>query len=1514
MSQPPSLLMKLNIASLMWVMLYLTSMPSFAAASAEVSGRVSFAQDGTPAEGVRITFFNLADLRRSFSGTTDGQGQFTVLLEAATTAASAVPKNFRLLQNYPNPFNPSTTIPYELHQPGYVRLEVFNLLGQRVRVLVDESQSAGSHTAIWDAKDEGGQGVAAGIYIYRLTVDEASDSRQLVLVDGQATPAPSGAFPGFQTSVPQMDPSFSTYAYGVTISGRGINTYVQPDILIGGSMGALSFAVEQEGATARSKAFVPAAEIRGDVNNDGRVNISDALIVATYGIDNSISIPNNGDISLGDVNGDERINISDALFIASYGIDSANPALPEGIGQPVGVVINELAVMVGNEGSPFTCREINGDQLAFDIQGQAPAVEEGDILVNTVEPYFLKKVTRIVRQSQDEVVVETQPAALTEVVEKGTINARFSLDDGTRKAATPGAVQLDVIDFDKTATISSDVSVRVHGEVDFDPEYEFVIDIDGSRLEAFRLVAEGEVQADVGFVLEAGSLYQDEHEWTVAQVPTPPFTKVFFIGLVPVVLTLQSEFSVGAAVDAEVAAALSAGAAVRKEMRLGVEFANGQWARVRGAAPIWETIGITEVQVNGAASLRAFVRAQVNLKLYDVAGPHIGLTPFVELAVAAQDLQEAVCTLDAGVDAQVGAEINLLDRELAGFSRSFDWANVRLKERSITLENEAPVAEITAPSAHTFTEGTAITFRGRGRDLEDGALSGSALEWRSSRDGLLGQGSTLSTSALSPGTHTITLQVVDSGGASGRATISLTVEAVVRQPELLVDDLSVAPVLKDANTPLTATVRVANIGEATADSALVVLQVDGVEQDRIVLDLEANTEAEIAFDPFVLNAGSHSIEVIADPNGQLDETDTSNNQITSTFSVNPGTVAAQSVVFILDLSGSMEDFLPGESQRKIDAAKGALEQVLDNAVSDGSQEYALVTFGAVGCDVNVDIPFTTTPREIVDRAGMLSIGGNTPLAQALSTAHNLALAQASSDDVQLVLLSDGQHSTSCGGDPIEAAEAIAAGRRAKGVALAKILARVVRLNVIGFGLESGSTAETQMREITNITGGQYFRVSQVEDLVATLGQASGLQPIDIPTLSGRVIDPFDNPIQGANVRLHNHPNIREQTDANGTYQFPISFEFQGGDSLIVEASGYERLALSVFLAGADRDRRIQLSFNPDLFPVAGVRAEPDVVEPGGQVTLRGADSSDPNGGPLIFHWSQSINNPFPVSFSANDSETAFAVRVTLEDLGIYRFVLTVENELGLVSAPDTVEVTVRKPFNGIATLPGGATMKFVWIEPGSFVMGSPSSEPGRHSSEGPQHEVTISRGFYLGKYEITQAQWESVMGGNPSNFIGPNRPVETISWNDVQSFIHRLNEAAGDSLYRLPTEAEWEYAARAGTTRRWSFGDEVSELENYAWYSCNDGCDTKDVGTKLSNPWGLYDIYGNVLEWCQDWFGSYSSSASVDPSGPSTGSARVIRGGSFDYSHAQDVRSAIRSSVDPGNRFNFLGARLLRIR
>jgi formylglycine-generating enzyme required for sulfatase activity len=252
-----------------------------------------------------------------------------------------------------------------------------------------------------------------------------------------------------------------------------------------------------------------------------------------------------------------------------------------------------------------------------------------------------------------------------------------------------------------------------------------------------------------------------------------------------------------------------------------------------------------------------------------------------------------------------------------------------------------------------------------------------------------------------------------------------------------------------------------------------------------------------------------------------------------------------------------------------------------------------------------------------------------------------------------------------------------------------------------------------------------------------------------------------------------------------------------------------------------------------------------------------------------------------------------------------------------------VPVPPDEPTAGlVANLPGGSTMDFLWMRAGTFAMGSPDTEVGRATNEGPQHQVTLTKGYWIGRMEVTQAQWQGVMGTGPWADITwvtpePTSPAIYVSWDDAQALIHQLNLAAGDSLYRLPTEAEWEYACRAGTTAPWSFGDQATDLERYAWYEAN----TVNVGenashragAKLANRWGLCDVHGNVAEWCQDYYGAYTAAAATDPTGPGTGTVRVLRGGGF-RSTAQGTRSATRENHAADGRKHGNGVRLVRLR
>ena len=214
------------------------------------------------------------------------------------------------------------------------------------------------------------------------------------------------------------------------------------------------------------------------------------------------------------------------------------------------------------------------------------------------------------------------------------------------------------------------------------------------------------------------------------------------------------------------------------------------------------------------------------------------------------------------------------------------------------------------------------------------------------------------------------------------------------------------------------------------------------------------------------------------------------------------------------------------------------------------------------------------------------------------------------------------------------------------------------------------------------------------------------------------------------------------------------------------------------------------------------------------------------------------------------------------------------------------------------------------IPAGEFMMGSPESEA-NHRPDETQHRVRITKPFYLSAHEVTQAQYNRVMGNNPSRSQGPTKPVEMVSWNDAVEFCRRLSEQERKE-YRLPTEAEWEYACRVGTTTSYSCGDNVSQLGEYAWYSDNSGNASHAVGEKLPNAWGLYDMHGNVFEWCRDWGKPYGSqNVLIDPAGPASGSRRVLRGGSFS-SLPRLVRSANRIYLQPDDWGFVFGFRLAR--
>ncbi|KPA14158.1 serine/threonine protein kinase, partial [Candidatus Magnetomorum sp. HK-1] len=227
-------------------------------------------------------------------------------------------------------------------------------------------------------------------------------------------------------------------------------------------------------------------------------------------------------------------------------------------------------------------------------------------------------------------------------------------------------------------------------------------------------------------------------------------------------------------------------------------------------------------------------------------------------------------------------------------------------------------------------------------------------------------------------------------------------------------------------------------------------------------------------------------------------------------------------------------------------------------------------------------------------------------------------------------------------------------------------------------------------------------------------------------------------------------------------------------------------------------------------------------------------------------------------------------------------------------------------------------MTFVRIPKGKFMMGSPETEKGRDSDESPQHKVILTNDYFMQTTEVTQGQWKAIMGENPSYFenCGDNCPVERVSWNDIQEFINRLNQKSKQK-YRLPTEAEWEYAARAGSTSAFANGD-IKEtgcgidpnLNKMGWYCGNSDSKTHPVAQKQANQWQLFDMHGNVYEWCSDWFADYQATHTENPVGPNKGSYRVIRGGGWN-DYARDCRSANRLGSGPTGRDWYIGFRLV---
>ena len=297
------------------------------------------------------------------------------------------------------------------------------------------------------------------------------------------------------------------------------------------------------------------------------------------------------------------------------------------------------------------------------------------------------------------------------------------------------------------------------------------------------------------------------------------------------------------------------------------------------------------------------------------------------------------------------------------------------------------------------------------------------------------------------------------------------------------------------------------------------------------------------------------------------------------------------------------------------------------------------------------------------------------------------------------------------------------------------------------------------------------------------------------------------------------------------------------------------------------------------------------------------------------------------------------VAQTTLSVGQHSFVVACdgyESEEGMVklkaSAPSNLQITLSKEATAIQQSPqpimaqqpvaqtpvtnvdnisipvkDGISIDMVRVEAGTFTMGATPEMKDPYKDDKPTHQVTLTNDYYIGKYEVTQALWKAVMGNNPSNFKGDNLPVEQVSWDDCQKFLSKLNRITGKT-FRLPTEAEWEYAARGGNKSRGYQYSGSNNLSDVAWYEDNSGEKTHAVGTKQPNELGIYDMSGNVWEWCQDWFGEYSSSSQTNPTGANSGYSRVRRGG---FWGSWVCCSSFRGALEPNGRYDFLGLRLV---
>ena len=396
-------------------------------------------------------------------------------------------------------------------------------------------------------------------------------------------------------------------------------------------------------------------------------------------------------------------------------------------------------------------------------------------------------------------------------------------------------------------------------------------------------------------------------------------------------------------------------------------------------------------------------------------------------------------------------------------------------------------------------------------------------------------------------------------------------------------------------------------------------------------------------------------------------------------------------------------------------------------------------------------------------------------------------------------------------------------------------------------------------------------------------------------IHGIITNSLGEGLAGVAVRLD---GIETQTDDSGAYLF--TSVRQGIYTMDVALAGFQSFQQQVTLDQDDMEFNVELSAvlpnPPSGFQVQLIERSPGKVNTfeiswevaSGIAALKGFQLYRSMNGEPIEKVNADVIPPEATSYRDEDVAS-----------GRYTYQMTSVN----IDDQEGLPARIYDPI-------GALQLDLVLIPAGTFNMGSNNGS----SDEQPVHTVTVSQDYYIGTYEITQEEWNVVMGYNPSYFTGDQRlPVERVTWHEVQDFIEIVNSWVGDAYFRLPTEAEWEYAARAGTTTEYVFGDAENTLGDYGWFDLTSASQSQTVGGLLPNAWGVYDVHGNVSEWIQDWYSDlyYDSSPSTDPSGPESGSRRVRRGGSWQHG-ASYLRSASRGSNMSNYRSSNLGFRLLR--